>query len=111
MVLPQSVRSVGTFAFAECRQLENANLRAAHDLKELGMCVFLACERLKHVLLGDSLEAISLGCFHQSGIEELEIPNSVRRVDPHAFANSSLRQVRFLGTAESSGDSGQQGHE
>lgn len=89
--MPQSVRPVGTFAFAECRQLECADLRAAHGLKELETCIFIACGKLKHLLLNDSLEKLSEkeifyrgeykgNVFALSTIESIELSCALRKI-------------------------------
>ena len=57
---------------------------------------------LWNLLLSEGLETIRQGCFHLSGLEEIAIPSSARRAEQFAFAENSLRQARFLGTAEGS---------
>ena len=104
LVLPASVRSIGPKAFYECRCLESVDLRAAHNLKELAEETFEQCEKLRQVLLNDGLETIGPRCFVDSALEEVVVPNSVRRVGDGAFdRNSYLERVRFLGPAESAG--------
>ena len=104
LVLPASVHSIGPKAFYECRCLESVDLRAAHNLKELAEETFGQCKKLRRVLLNDGLETIGPRCFVNSALEEVVVPNSVRRVGDGAFdRNSYLERVRFLGPAESAG--------
>ena len=69
LVLPSSVRNIGSSAFEHCGSLELADLRAARRLKGLGEGAFNACRQLRRVLLGDGLGEISSSCFAFSGIE------------------------------------------
>ena len=97
LVLPAGVEFLGEEAFCECTHLEHADLRAAR-LRELGERAFASCRKLCRALLGEGLEAIGAQCFSDSGLEELVVPSSVRRVGTFAFQrNMKLRQVRFLG--------------
>ena len=100
LVLPASVESIGESAFEKCEYLEHADLRAARGLKSIDRSAFRSCKALKEALLNDGLDRIGLRCFEESGLEQVSIPGSVRHIDKFAFARSSLRQVRFLGTAE-----------
>ena len=68
LVLPSSVRNIGSSAFEHCGSLELADLRAARRLEDLGEGAFNACRQLRRVLLGDGLREIS-ACFTFSGIE------------------------------------------
>ena len=49
------------------------------------------------MLLNDGLTTIGKYCFNESGLEMVAIPASVRYIELHAFAYSSLKQLRFLG--------------
>ena len=49
------------------------------------------------MLLNDGLTTIGKYCFNESGLETVVIPASVKYVELFAFANSSLKQLRFLG--------------
>lgn len=98
IVLPSSVKSVGRGAFNTCERLEHADFRAARGLKSLEKVTFNACKRLRRALLNEGLEKIEVQCFERSGVEELTIPGSVRRIEQAAFGQcDSLRRVHFLG--------------
>ena len=49
------------------------------------------------MLLNDGLTTIGKYCFNVSGLETVAIPASVIYIELHAFAYSSLTQLRFLG--------------
>ena len=101
LALPPSVRHVSAFAFYECKRLALADLSAARGLAVLGKDAFCQCGQLRCVRLNEGLETICRRCFAQTGLEEVAVPSSVRRIGRLAFGmNGSLRQVRFLGATE-----------
>ena len=68
----------------------------------LGAGVFLECSNLKRALLNEGLRVIGPGCFIKTGLEEVAIPGSVRKIDYKAFLSSSLKCVRFLSSGSRS---------
>ena len=66
--------------------------------------MFWGCTSLKEISLPEGLESIGWGCFKGSGLEEITIPKSVKRIDGEyvnghyygAFYEcTSLRKVVF----------------
>ena len=55
------------------------------SLREIGKQAFSSCWGLKQIALNEGLEVIGTECFQYSGIEELVIPSSVRRIGRYAF--------------------------
>ena len=51
------------------------------ELRELQGFVFYNCTELKRISLPDGLESIGYGCFNNSGLEEIAIPESVRQIE------------------------------
>ena len=97
LVLPSSVRNIGSSAFEHCGSLELADLRAARRLKGLGEGALGACKKLRRVLLGDGLGEIS-ACFMCSAVEKIVIPAGVRVIQAKAFNSCErLRRVAFAG--------------
>ena len=71
IVLPSTLRVIGTYTFSNCAQLRKISLPAG--LRELGA-----------------------SCFEVSGIEEVTIPSRVRAIGERAFADcKSLAMVIF----------------
>lgn len=70
VVLPKSVRHIGDYAFAGCKNLTHIELQ--EGVTEIGECAFADCKSLKMI----------------------DIPQSTRLIGTEAFANcSELRQV------------------
>ena len=63
-------------------------------LVELGKSAFLECKSLKTISLPANLETIGEYCFHKSGLTELKIPNSVKKIEKYALSMcSDLKKV------------------
>ena len=52
-------------------------------LKALGSDAFRDCPKLKRVALADgsALERIESDCFYKSGLEEITLPKSLKRIE------------------------------
>ena len=50
-------------------------------LVELGDSAFLKCKSLKAITLPHNLQTIGESCFQNSGLTELTIPNSVKKIE------------------------------
>lgn len=123
VVIPSSVTNIADFAFSGCAMTE-ANLPST--VIRMGGYNFWSCQELRHItfpqyldtiprlILADtpSLESvvwpenckvIDEQAFCQSGIKELNIPNSVEIIGVECFVNASIEKlhlgsgVRFLG--------------
>lgn len=75
---------------------EITEVHLPENLKTLGGFVFDGCENLKSVVLPDTLEDIWQYAFVRSGIEVIEIPGTVERIVPFAFAE--CRRLRLVVT-------------
>lgn len=85
LMLPSSVSNIGLGAFSMCENLQFADLRAAQRLRTLESQAFSRCGKLKSVLLGSGLENIEHYCFAFSGLDEIVIPGSAKRIRFNAF--------------------------
>ena len=48
--------------------------------------MFLRCKKLKHITLSDDLETIKEWCFQESGLIELTVPTSVKKIEKYALS-------------------------
>ena len=98
LVLPPSIRKICPSTFADCVNLQHADLRAARGLKCLETSAFQGCKSLRRVLLGDGLKSVRSCAFKDSGLESFTAPASLCGIGCSAFANcKELRHVD-LGT-------------
>ena len=106
--IPDSIKSIGMFAFHGCTALESVKLSSSlTDIKEsvfsgcvslksitipsgviyIGDCAFSDCYALESVEIPDTVETIGYGAFLQCfALKEIVIPNSVTRIEDTAFA-------------------------
>ena len=62
-IIPPSVRSIDSWAFARCQSLEQVSMPS--QMRSIGGCAFLECEQLEEVTLPDSLQYFGDGAFMQ----------------------------------------------
>ena len=84
VVLPNSLKYIGSYAFQECYQLENIIVPDGVTL--ISDYAFTYCEKLESVVLPDSLETISRYAFNRCiKLKNIIIPNNVTYIDYRAF--------------------------
>ena len=110
-VIPNSVTSIGSYAFAECDDLTSVTIpnsvtsigdRAFYgcdgltsvtipnSVTSIGDDAFYGCDGLTSVTIGNSVESIGSNAFYGcSGLTSLTIGNSVEYIGEWAFANCS----------------------
>ena len=95
--LPESVVSVGDYAFYGCKELETITI--PKNTAYIGKMAFADCYRLKEAVLPEGITSIGKRAF--SGCEELggiKLPDSVEKIGPYAFSECrSLASVRLPG--------------
>ena len=92
-VIPNSVTSIGIFAFSDCIGLTSINI--PNSVTSIGEDAFIWCSSLTSVNIPNSVTSIGdwafFGC---SGLTSVIIPNSVTSIGAEAFLNcSSLTSV------------------
>ena len=84
VIIPDSVGSIGNFAFAENRQL--TNLYIGSNVVYIGEGAFKDCRSLTNVVIPDSVTVIYGKAFEGcTGLTSVTIGNSVRTIGTEAF--------------------------
>lgn len=97
VVFPAGFQSIGVADFAYCPKL--AGLKLPPALKSIGEGAFLGCENLREAVFPDGLEEICDMAFWESGLETVRIPASVRQIGESAFWScENLRRADVLGS-------------
>ena len=78
ILIPSSVISIGEQVFAGCDNLENIKFEEGSQLRRIGNSAFKNCIKLTSI----------------------EIPLSVKTIDPYVFSSSSLTTVYYTGTED-----------
>lgn len=92
---PESVRHYGDYLFYDCESLESASLPCPEA--RVGEFLFANCRGLKSVSLPENMEAFPQGLFLEcNALESVDIPRNVTEIDDYAFADClALRYISF----------------
>ena len=84
--LPDSIETIGAYAFHGCSALERVSLPA--HLKEISLRMFDGCGSLEQITLPADLRGIGDYAFYGCGsLKKLRLPESVERIGKYAFYN------------------------
>ncbi|MDE6553880.1 MAG: leucine-rich repeat domain-containing protein, partial [Muribaculaceae bacterium] len=88
LVIPESVTSIGAYAFYNCSGLKSVVI--GNSVKTIGKSAFYGCSGLTSVEIGNSVEWIGNQAFYEcSSLESVVIGNSVETIGDKAFYNCS----------------------
>ena len=92
-VIPNSVTSIGEWAFGDCSSLTSITI--PNSVTSIGDDAFVWCSALTSVTIGNSVTSIGYRAFGGcSSITSITIPNSITRIGDAAFYScSSLTSV------------------
>lgn len=91
--IPDSVTSIGDYAFSSCNNLENVTI--PRTVITIGYAAFSFCPNLKSISITNGTKKIDEKAFEScENLKSLEIPDSVESIGEYAFSNcSSLESV------------------
>lgn len=96
IVLPESLKFISIAAFAYCPSL--VKLKLPKELRSVGEGAFLECDNYRDFTLPDGLEEICDMAFWGTGIEKVLVPASVKRIGDSAFWScDNLRHADVTG--------------
>lgn len=95
IILPDSVTSIGSFAFFRCEALSNITL--PEMLTEIEEATFQDCESLHNITIPEKVVKIGRYAFFKCKVlEKVEIPANVQVIEEKAFMEcSELKNVTF----------------
>ena len=89
IVIPDSVTSIGDYAFAFCRSL--TNIVIPDNVTSIEEKAFCRCSSLNSIVIPDSVTSIGNSAFEGCySLTSIVIPVSVTYIGHHAFANCNL---------------------
>ncbi|HOJ10322.1 MAG TPA: leucine-rich repeat protein [Clostridiales bacterium] len=109
MTIPDSVTSIGNYAFYKCSKLESAII--PESVTSIGNYAFYGCSSLAGITLPDSITSIGSSSFNMcSSLTSITIPGSVTSISSNTFYGcSSLAEVVIREGTKVIGDSAFQG--
>lgn len=102
--LPDSLTSIGPYAFSGCRSLERINI--PERVTSIGKSAFRGCGHLNSIELPDALRSIGASAFQScSSLTRMVVPDGVKSLPSLAFANcEKLSTLQIPGSVESIAD-------
>jgi len=97
VIIPDSVTSIGDYAFYSCSALETITFGENSQLLSIGNYAFPNCNSFTNIEIPDNVESIGSSAFANcDSLTNVEIPNSVETIGGSAFYNcSALKTVTF----------------
>ena len=93
LVIPDSVTSIGQWAFAICSSITSINI--PDSVTEIEFCAFAGCSSLESINIPDSVTEIGDYAFYVcTSLTSITIPDSVTSIGDYAFSScTSLKEV------------------
>lgn len=98
ITLPSSVVRIDNYAFSDCYSLETVKVNG--KLETIGTNAFELCSSLKDISFIEGVGQIPYGCFSNSGVENVVIPNGVYRIGENAFSYCDELKSVCIGSTE-----------
>lgn len=95
VIIPNSVKSIEEYAFWGCESLREVTL--PDSIRVIRKEAFKNCKSLRTVFIPESVTEIGEGSFsHCTSLQSIYIPNSVKRIGAFAFSCcDSIRKIRI----------------
>lgn len=92
VILPESVTTIGDYAFDSCEKLEKVEMPG---VKTIGHWSFRWCTSLENLVFPEGLESIGNYCFdHNSKMEVVDLPSTITNLGGYVFeGNPQIRAV------------------
>lgn len=95
VTLPDTLETIGQWAFAECESLESVELPAG--LRSIGTAAFLECTALEEILLPEGLTSLGDSAFSTcTALARVEIPSTLKTIPQWAFYNCAALEELTL---------------
>ena len=99
VTIPNSVTSIGNYAFHNCSGLTSVTI--PNSVTTIGISAFSGCRGLTSVTIPNSVTSIGSYAFSNcTGLTSVTIPNSVTSIGSSAFSN--VRHIEYYGSATGS---------
>ena len=97
LVIPESVTSIGSYAFSGCSSFKNVNFGDNSQLESIGSYAFRGCSSLTSITIPDNVTSIGSDAFYNcSSLTNITIPNSVTSIGSSAFSGCSSLESMTL---------------
>lgn len=95
VVLPESLKELGTYAFSTCKKLVHVEF-SGNQLREISASCFQYCSALETIAIPEGVEKIAEDAFlNCTSLNSVTFPESLKGIDANAFSNTSLTELHF----------------
>lgn len=91
VILPKNLTKLPCGMFQSCKKLKYVEL--PENLEEIPGALFRGCINLQFVRLPQTVTLIGSSAFENSGLECIDIPEKVRKIECAAFAGTKIKEV------------------
>ena len=92
IIIPDSVTSIGDYAFSECKQLKEVVLSS--NVRNISYFVFRNCESLESILIPDGVTSIQQGAFYEcKSLNTITLPGTIEYIGCFVFRDSGIRHL------------------
>ncbi len=91
VVVPDNVVEIGEQAFAKNKEI--TSVKMSDNVTFISAYAFMDCENLKKVTLSNNISYIGRGAFLRSGLEEINLPKNITRIEPVTFAYTDIKSI------------------
>lgn len=90
--IPNSVTNIGEGAFQNCSVLRKVNI--PDSVTDIGNCAFAYCSKLEEINIPDSIKRISDGMLEgTTNLREIMLPDSIESIGKYAFGGSYVNNI------------------
>ena len=93
VVIPDGVKTIGKYAFANCHLKSVAIPDSVTEIKE---SAFACCLNLESVVFGKNVETIGSNAFEMcASLKSIDLPKSIRSIGSYAFFRTGLKNIQL----------------
>lgn len=93
VVIPDGVKTIGKYAFANCHLKSVAIPDSVTEIKE---SAFACCLNLESVVFGKNVETIGSNAFEMcASLKSVDLPKSIRSIGSYAFFRTGLKNIQL----------------
>ena len=85
IVIPNSIREIGSSAFRGCENLISITLPSNTFYTEIERNTFMGCSSLKHIDIPNNIVKIGVSAFEGSGLTNIDLGGSIKIIEGTAF--------------------------
>ena len=95
VTIPDSVTSIGYWVFDNCVSLTNITIPS--NITSIEAATFKGCSSLTNIIIPNNVVNIKISAFSETGLKSIVIPNNVRTIDEYVFCGcNDLTNVTIL---------------